>query len=171
MGRARARLVPALLAVLLPAAAGCSMVGDASRSDTARAQVGDCIDVAEGSITASKTEPIDCAADRAVYTIVSASDTARNCGPEYSSYEETFRGGTTAFLCLAPNLKQGNCYRQDRQTGFAYADCTSPEATVRVVARIDGRSDQSLCAPNGTFLLLSRPETTFCLANPETEGH
>ncbi|RDI43501.1 LppU/SCO3897 family protein [Nocardia mexicana] len=166
MGTAGARLVSALL-VPVALAAGCSALQGASRSDTARAQIGDCIDVLEGSTVDSRTEPVDCTSDRAVYTVMSASEAQRDCGTEYSSYEETFHGGTTAFLCLAPNLKQGSCYHQDRDTGFAYADCAAPEATVRVVARIDGRSDESLCEANSTFLLLSEPKTTFCLANPK----
>ncbi|WP_280269578.1 LppU/SCO3897 family protein [Nocardia wallacei] len=165
MGTAGARLVSALL---LPVAlAGCSVMQSASKSDTARAQTGQCIDVREGSVTASRTEPVDCSSERAVYTVMSASETKRDCGTEYSSYEETFHGGTTAFLCLAPNLKQGSCYHRDRDTGFAYADCAAPEATVRVAARIDGRSDESLCAADATFLVLSDPETTFCLENPK----
>ncbi|WP_232110814.1 LppU/SCO3897 family protein [Nocardia wallacei] len=139
----------------------------ASRTDTARAQVGDCIHVIEGSTTDSRTEPVDCASERAVYTVMSTSPTRADCGREYSSYEETFHGGTTAFLCLAPNLKPGSCYHQDRDTGFAYADCASAAATVRVVARIDGRHDSSLCDPSATYLLLSEPKTTFCMVNPK----
>ncbi|MBB5913091.1 hypothetical protein BJY24_001958 [Nocardia transvalensis] len=167
MSRA-ARRVPALLAAAALAAAGCSVVQGASRSDTARAQVGDCIEVIEGSATTSRTEPVDCGSDRAVYTVVSTSPAKGDCGPERSSYEESFRGGTTAFLCLAPNLKQGGCYHQDRENGFARADCAAAEATVRVVARIDGRADESLCAPPTTYLLLSEPKTTYCMENPKS---
>ena len=166
MRRAGARIGAALPVVpLLILGAGCSTIGEASRSDTGRAHVGDCVDVATGSLTDSQSEPIDCSADRAVYAVVSASHIPRDCGPEQSSYEETFRGDTTAYLCLAPNLKLDRCYHQDRETGFANAECASSAATVRVAARVDGRRDRSLCAPSATFLLLSEPETTFCLEN------
>lgn len=146
---------------------GCSMFSDASKSDTARAQVGDCINVVEGAPSDSRTEPVDCSSAKAVYTVKSTSDTKQDCGAEYSSYEETFNGGTSAYLCLAPNLKEGSCYHDDKTTGFSYAECESAEATVKVVKRIDGQSDEFLCDANSTFLTLSDPETTFCLANPK----
>ncbi|WP_324192881.1 LppU/SCO3897 family protein [Nocardia transvalensis] len=145
--------------------AGCSAVTDAGKSDTARAEVGDCIDVGRESSTLA-AEPVDCSSGAAVYTVMSTSDRKRDCGPEYSSYEETRGGRTLAFLCLAPNLEQDNCYRRDSVTGFSHADCASAEATVRVVRRIDGTSDQGLCDPSGTFLTLSEPKLTFCFANP-----
>ncbi|MBF6171661.1 hypothetical protein IU476_09260 [Nocardia blacklockiae] len=147
--------------------AGCSVVREASRSETARAQVGDCLDVRAASTTDSDTEPVECGTKRAVYRVMSTSPTKVDCGAEYSSYEETFQGGTTVFLCLAPDLVQGSCYHRDRDTGFAYADCEAPEATVRVVARVDGRTDAALCAADATFLLLSAPATTFCMVNPK----
>ncbi|OXR44653.1 hypothetical protein B7C42_03447 [Nocardia cerradoensis] len=161
-------LVLALMAVAALTVTGCSMFSDAAKSDTARAKVGDCINVLEGSPADSKTEPVDCSSAKAVYTVKSTSDKKQDCGTEYSSYEETFNGGTTAFLCLAPNLKQGNCYHEDKTTGYSYAECDSAEATVKVVKRVDGQNDEFLCDANSTFLTLSEPKTTFCLANPES---
>lgn len=161
-------LVLALTAVAALTVSGCSMFSDASKSDTARAQIGDCINVSEGSPSDSETEPVDCSSAKAVYTVKSTSETKQDCGAEYSSYEESYDGGTTAFLCLAPNLKQGSCYHDDKTTGFSYAECGSAEATVKVVKRIDGKSDEFLCDSNSTFLTLSDPKTTFCLANPRS---
>ncbi|WP_019931407.1 hypothetical protein [Nocardia sp. BMG111209] len=158
------RFVPALVAVAALAVTGCS--AGSGKSDTARAKVGDCINVLEGSTTAAKTEPVDCSSDKAVYKVVSTSDQKADCGTENTSYEENYGGGT-AHLCLAPNLKQGSCYHQDRETGFAYADCASADATVKVVKRVDGTSDEFVCDSNSTFLTLSNPKTTFCLANPK----
>ena len=143
------------------------MVSDAAKSDTARTKAGDCINVREGSPADSATEPVDCSSAKAVYTVKSTSGTKQDCGAEYSSYEETFNGGTTAFLCLAPNLKQGSCYHDDKTTGFSFAECDSTEATVKVVKRVDGQSDEFLCEASSTFLTLSDPKTTFCLANPK----
>lgn len=157
-----------LTAVAALTVTGCSMVSDAAKSDTARAKVGDCINVPAGSSADSKTEPVDCASARAVYTVKSTSDKKQDCGNEYTSYEEQFNGGTTAFLCLAPNLKQGSCYHDDKTTGFSFAECDSTEATVKVVKRIDGQSDEFLCDAASTFLTLSDPKTTFCLANPKS---
>jgi hypothetical protein len=154
------RFVPALVAVAALAVTGCS--SSSGKSDTARAKVGDCINVLEGSTTAAKTEPVDCSSEKAVYKVVSSSDQKTDCGTENTAYEEG-----SAHLCLAPNLKQGSCYHQDHATGFSYADCASATATVKVVKRVDGTSDEFVCDSNSTFLTLSDPKTTFCLANPK----
>ncbi|QIS17527.1 LppU/SCO3897 family protein [Nocardia terpenica] len=161
------RLVLALVAMAVAALAvtGCLSSG---KSDTAGAKVGDCINVTESSATAAKTKPVDCSSDQAVYKVMSTSGQKKDCGTEYSSYEEKNAGGsTTAFLCLAPNLKQGSCYHQDKDTGFSLADCTATAATVKVVKRVDGKSDEFLCDSGSTFLTVSDPKTTFCLANPK----
>ncbi|MFI5780250.1 hypothetical protein [Nocardia sp. NPDC051570] len=154
-----ARFVPVLLAVAVAAVTGCSVT---DLSATARAKTGDCLEVGEGASAA----PIDCSAPRTVYTVVSTSDHKRDCGPDYSSYEETSAGETVAYLCLTPNLKQNSCYHRDSLMGFSAADCAAPQATVRVVARFDGRADRTLCPPPATYLTVSDPKTTFCLVNP-----
>jgi hypothetical protein len=158
------RFVPVLVAVAALTVTGCS--AGSGKSDTARAKVGDCIDVLQSSTTA-ETTPVDCASDKAVYKVVSTSDQKPDCGTEYTSYQENYAGGT-AHLCLAPNLRQGRCYHEDRDTGFSYADCASSAATVKVVKRVDGSSDEFLCDSNATFLTLSNPKTTFCLADPKS---
>ncbi|WP_406236017.1 hypothetical protein [Nocardia sp. NBC_01009] len=168
--RLLARIVLTLLAVAAVAVAvtGCSAIKDASKSDTAKAKVGDCINVIKGSAVDSKTEPVDCSSEKAVYKIVQTYDTKTDCSQDYTSYEETLNGGTTAFLCLAPNFKQGSCYIDNNLTGYQFADCASTEAAFRVIQRIDGQVDELLCgAESEKFLTVSDPKTTFCLGRPK----
>ncbi|RDI61442.1 LppU/SCO3897 family protein [Nocardia pseudobrasiliensis] len=157
------RLLCVAVTVAVGAVTGCSVT---ELSATARAKAGDCLAVAEGAATQARTEPTDCSSARTVYTVVSNSDHRRDCGSEYASYEETSAGETVAYLCLAPDLKQNSCYHRDSATGFATADCADSQATVRVVARVDGRADRELCAPPATYLTVSEPKTTFCFVNP-----
>ncbi|MRH87363.1 hypothetical protein GFY24_07790 [Nocardia sp. SYP-A9097] len=169
------RLVPAVLAVFALALTGCSIVEkgadvvkDASKSDTARAKVGDCINVLKGSMIDSKTEPADCASEKAVYKVAQVFDTKADCAADYTSYEETLNGGTTAFLCLAPNFKQGACYHESSLTGYQFADCASSEASFRVLTRVDGEADENLCGSEANSVItLADPKTTFCLGSPK----
>jgi hypothetical protein len=168
--RLLARIVLGLLAVVAVAIAvtGCSAVKDASKSDTAKSQVGDCINVIKGSAVDSKTEPVDCSSEKAVYKIVQTYDKKTECADDYTSYEETLNGGTTAFLCLAPNFKQGSCYIDNTLTGYQFSDCAATEATFRVMQRIDGQVDELLCgADSEKFITVADPKTTFCLGNPK----
>ncbi|MFC9993404.1 hypothetical protein [Nocardia sp. NPDC127526] len=170
--RAIARLVIALVAMAVAALAvtGCSMIEDASKSDTAKAKVGDCINVIEGSTVDSKTEPVDCANEKAVYQVVSVYDTKTDCKEEQTSYEETLNGGTTAFLCLTPNFKEGACYNESSSTGYKFVDCTAPEASFKVAKRIDGQADEFLCDATTAigFRVVPEPKTTFCLSSPKS---
>ncbi|WP_431969426.1 LppU/SCO3897 family protein [Nocardia sp. bgisy134] len=170
------RLPLALATVAALGALGCSavekgaqVVQDAGKSDTARANVGDCINVIEGSMIDSKTEPVDCSSDKAVYKVVQVFDNKTECHEDYTSYEETLNGGTTAFLCLAPNFKQGLCYNESMLTGYKFVACTASEASFKVVQRIDGQADEQLCGEDADkFLTLAEPKTTFCLGSPKS---
>lgn len=169
------RLLPIVVAVFTLTLAGCSLaqkgadaVKDASKSDTARAKVGDCINVLKGSMIDSKTEPVDCASEKAVYKVAQVFDAKADCSSDYTSYEETLNGGTTAFLCLAPNFKQDSCYHESMLTGYQFADCASSEASFRVLARVDGQSDENLCGADAdSVITLADPKTTFCLGKPQ----
>ncbi|WP_067703690.1 LppU/SCO3897 family protein [Nocardia jejuensis] len=165
------RLVLALVAVAVAvlAVSGCSAVKDASKSDTAKAKVGDCINVIEGSMVDSKTEPVDCSNEKAVYRVAQIFDTKTDCKQEQTSYEETLNGGTTAFLCLTPNFKEGSCYNESQTTGYKFVACTAPEASFKVTKRVDGQADEFQCATDTAlgFRLVEDPKTTFCLGNPK----
>lgn len=167
--RRSARVVLALVAVAAAAFAvvGCSFIEDAGKSDTAKAKVGDCINVIEGSAVDSKTEPIDCSSEKAVYQVVQTYDTKTECAADYTSYEETLGDSTTAFLCLAPNFKEGSCYVDSMLTGYKHADCAASEVTFKVVKRIDGQVDELLCGEDADkFITVDEPKVTFCLGSP-----
>ncbi|UGT54543.1 LppU/SCO3897 family protein [Nocardia asteroides] len=168
------RFAIALLAVGALGAAGCSavekateVVQDAGKSDTARSKVGACINVISASVVDSKTEPVDCSSETAVYKVVQTHDQKVECHEDYTSYEETYgSGGTLAFLCLAPNFKEGSCYNEGMMTGYKYVPCTASDASFKVVSRVDGQVDEQLCGEDAdSVLVVNDPKTTFCLSD------
>ncbi|MFR9750831.1 hypothetical protein ACL02S_07325 [Nocardia sp. 004] len=164
--RLMVRGVLALIAAAVVAVmtVGCSTIETASKSDTAKAEVGDCISVIESSAVDSATEPVDCSSDTAVYQVAQAYNEKTECAADHTSYEETLGGGTTAFLCLVPNFKEGSCYSENSVTGYKYVDCGSSEVSFRVLKRIDGEADELLCGMESTSfrLIESDPKITFC---------
>ncbi|WP_433672756.1 LppU/SCO3897 family protein [Nocardia sp. CA-136227] len=165
------RLLPVVLVASAVALAGCSAVQkgaesikDAGKSDTGRSKVGDCINVIEGSMINSKTEPVDCASPKAVYKVAKHSSAKAECAADYTSYEETLNGASMAYLCLAPNFQTGACYHESMMTGYQYAECGSTNASFQVLTRIDGQSDENLCGPEADKVItLTEQPTTFCL--------
>ncbi|WKG11294.1 hypothetical protein QX204_07495 [Nocardia sp. PE-7] len=164
----------ALLAVTALGAAGCSAIDkvsdvakDASKSDTARSKVGECINVISASMIDSKTEPVACSAENAVYQVVQVHDKKVECHEDYTSYEETFgSGGTVAFLCLAPNFTEGSCYNEGMMTGYKFVPCTASDASFKVVSRVDGQVDEQLCGEDADqVLVVNDPKITYCLGS------
>ncbi|WP_158607893.1 LppU/SCO3897 family protein [Nocardia panacis] len=161
------RALPMVLVALSMALTGCSAAQEAvnniGKSDTGRSKVGDCINVIEGSIVDSKTEPVDCASPKAVYKVAKVYGAKTECAADYTSYEETMKGMTRAFLCLAPNFQQGSCYKDNMLTGYTFAECTPSKASFRVVSRIDGQSDENLCGSDAdSAITVPDPKVTFC---------
>ncbi|MEU7142735.1 hypothetical protein ABZ942_25035 [Nocardia sp. NPDC046473] len=160
--RLLARVVLALVAVaaVIVTVVGCSSAKEDSKSGSAK--VGDCI--VKGASSDAKAETVDCSSEQAVYKIAQTSDKKIDCATDYSGYQT---GG--AFLCLAPNFKQGSCYNETSSTAVKNVDCGSTEATFKVVKRIDGQADELLCGADAdSFRLISEaPKTTFCLAKPK----
>ncbi|WP_330252047.1 hypothetical protein OG874_39035 [Nocardia sp. NBC_00565] len=164
--RLLARIVLALLAVgaLVAVVTGCSALDNATKSDTAKAKVGDCINVTDSSSTATKSEPEDCSSAKAVYKVFQTADKKIDCAAEYTTYTEDLVGGGQAYMCLAPNFKQGSCYADVGSNPYKYVDCTSGEASFKVLGRIDGQTDELLCNADATsFVTVPDPKTTFCL--------
>lgn len=167
--RLLARIVLALLAAaaLAVVMSGCSAIDDAAKSDVAKTNVGDCINITDNSPTATEGEPADCSTPQAVYKVHSSSDEQTECASsEYTSYTEQLPTGGTSFLCLAPNFAQDACYNDVGTSPYKWVDCASSEATFKVVQRIDGETDELLCDSGEEFIVVSDPETLFCLSAP-----
>ncbi|WP_081512485.1 LppU/SCO3897 family protein [Nocardia donostiensis] len=171
--RLLARIVLAIVAAVALAVAviGCSAVEDAG-SDAAKSDIGDCINVIENSVSESmvdsKTEPVDCSSEKAVYQVVETHQSKTECAQGQTPYEETMNGGTTAFLCLAPNFTEGSCYAEGESARYSHIDCAAPEASFRVIQRIDGEVDELQCGTDAVrFITVSEPKTTFCLGAAE----
>lgn len=163
LGAALSAAVAVVLGLL-----GCSSMEDAGTSETAKAEVGDCINVIEntvaGSTVDSKTEPVECTAQNAVYRVMETHASKTECAAGQASYEESLNGGTTAFLCLAPDFTEGSCYAEGNGERYTHVDCASATASFRVMQRIDGATDELSCAGSANrFITVSDPKTTFCL--------
>ena len=164
-----ARIAPALLAVAALAAVvtGCSAVDEATKTDVAKTKVGDCISITNNSTTATEGDPMDCSSPKAVYKVFQTFDAKTECASEYTSYTEELVSGGTAFLCLAPNFQQDSCYNDVSTSPYKWVDCTSPDATFKVLQRVDGQDDEMLCGETAEqFITVPDPKTLYCVGKP-----
>jgi hypothetical protein len=174
--RPRASSGTALIAVgsILLALGVLGVVGQVGRAalqtgHTARsANVGQCI--AESNMRENNTTPAppqDCDKPDSIFEVAAKGDGPASCPDgkrEDSLYAYLFDGTTT--LCLMLNLKQGQCYSVSgtaTRPMFVPADCDSAPPLIKVVKRIDGSTDTSLCSVGTKAASYPSPARLYCL--------
>jgi hypothetical protein len=132
--------------------------------DAIDAQPGDCIKVNVASSTNADVETVDCSSDEAIYKVATREETDTGDCPneQYVSYTEEGQ----LLLCLQLNVREGDCLNvsdsEDKRV-----DCTSADATDKVLKVIDGVDDETQC-PDTTVTPMTYPQPplTICLGSP-----
>lgn len=157
-------LAPAATVALVGAVAACS--GDSDSSASEAATVGACVEVTDNSADAMQATVLDCSSSASNYRIAKVGAAPLDCSAENATFTGAV-GDEKTGLCLAPNFAQGSCYADAGTRPAMSVDCAAPEATFKVVSRIDGETDELLCGADATqFRTVADPKTTFCLAKP-----
>ncbi len=111
-------------------------------------------------------QPVDCDDPAAVVEVASRSDTntcpdGKQAGTRDSDYGNISNGSTA--YCFLPNLKEGSCYTVDMaKDELKPADCNS-DLAVLVAKRVDGSTDESVCAASSKALVYTTPARVYCL--------
>ncbi|MFE1594372.1 hypothetical protein [Nocardia sp. NPDC058705] len=157
---ARIVLGPVAAMALVGAVVSCSSA-DATSADAVAA--GSCVEVSDNAADAMKATVGDCSAATSNYRIVKL---GADCAADNAVFNGTVADAKNA-LCLAPNFAEGNCYADAGKRPAKAVACTAPEASFKVVKRIDGETDELLCGADATqFRTVPDPKTTFCMAKP-----
>lgn len=160
---ARLVLAPVATVALVGAVAACSSDSDSSADSVSK---GSCVEVTDNAADAMKATVGDCGAATSNYRIVQVGTAPLNCAVEDATFNGTV-GDTKTGLCLSPNFAEGKCYADAGQRPAEAVACTAPEATFKVVKRIDGAADELQCGADATqFRTVADPKTTFCMAKP-----
>jgi hypothetical protein len=132
-------------------------------------EIGRCFGEFELGIGSLNGAPESCADPVATYELASKGGPTANCPDgkrDGSVYARLVNKSAT--LCFALNLQQGQCYlRTDATTTKTWTptDCANPRyAKFRVDKRIDGSTDETLCAPGTTARAFPTPARLYCLA-------
>jgi hypothetical protein len=132
--------------------------------DAVDAQPGDCIKVNVASSTNADVETVDCSSNEAIYKVATREETDTGDCPndQYVSYTEEGQ----LLLCLQLNVREGDCLNvsdsEDKRV-----DCTSADATDKVLKVLDGVDDETQC-PDTTVTPMTypTPPLTICLGSP-----
>ncbi|MET8651315.1 LppU/SCO3897 family protein [Nocardia aurea] len=129
--------------------------------------VGDCVAITDNAPENTVGTSVACSDPNAVYRVHSVHHGLADCpSADYTTYTKETRAGTLR-LCLAPNFQQGSCYNDVDTSPYMQVPCGTPEATFRVLFRIDGTTDSDRC-PDGSdqYISVPDPATLFCLTTP-----
>ena len=153
-----------------------AMIVYQQNSTTPGLALGDCVAVdawTSGAKSLLDIERIDCSSRDALEQLVGKADTGGQCPDgkrgRSSEYEQVLT--TSTLLCFEGNMKEGQCYTFDMRRGhppITNADCTETTASdstavLRVVKRIDGSTDTSVCPADSKGLAYARPARTYCV--------
>ena len=128
--------------------------------------VGDCI--TNRSYVAADIDPttVGCETSSGVFELVTKTTEDENCPDglrETSGYAVLINSKTT--LCFVLNLNEGECYMiEASKRSFEPSACTSGAGIVRVEKRVDGSSDESVCAPGQTSVSFPEPARVYCFS-------
>ena len=129
--------------------------------DAIDAQPGDCIKVNDASATNADVETVDCSTDEAIYRVATREEIDTETCPSdaYVTYTEENR----LLLCLQLNTSVGDCL-QVTDTDDKRVECTSPDATYKVLDVQDGVDDETQCGDDTTDVITyPQPPLTICL--------
>jgi hypothetical protein len=154
------KIVGALVVIGIVVAAVIYFQGKSASS----AEVGDCIKVT--NVDNSEVEKVDCNSNDATYKVAVTEDSSTATCPDgdYMSYTESGSGDLT--ICMTLNGKVGDCFNE-RTKDHLRVDCSSPDATFKILELLDGQTDIEACADPATGgYVYSEPELTICAAEP-----
>ncbi|GGK58657.1 hypothetical protein GCM10011591_33580 [Nocardia camponoti] len=121
--------------------------------------------ITDNAAGAMKATTGDCSSAKATYRIAKVA-AAQECAPSDAAFTGTVADKSTG-LCLTPNFAADTCFADAGTRPAKAVDCSTKEATFKVIKRIDGQADELLCdAPATSFKTVANPKTTFCLAKP-----
>jgi hypothetical protein len=107
--------------------------------------------------------PRRCTDAEAVLLYAANADANGNCpdGKQSNSvYLSLLHDGVR--MCFAPNLLVGQCYASERaDKSLRHANCTDKH-TIRVVKRVDGSTDKSICPKHTRAVIYTQPARTYC---------
>jgi hypothetical protein len=156
-----------VLGILSQVANSASRVGHSARS----ANVGQCVGAFSVRDNKLNPPPQDCDKPDSTLEVAAKGGSSANCPDgkrKGSDYSILFDGTTT--LCLMLNLKQGQCYSVSgtaEDPTFVVSACDGSLPGIKVVNRLDGRTDAELCPADTKPISYPSPARLYCLGRLE----
>lgn len=130
-------------------------------------EVGGCVQLS-GSREDVDVVSANCEIDQVTWLVAKEVVTTQDCPADnYLAIHSERWGDELDALCLMPNLRDGDCYREtDQVSGFSEVACTDETADFRV-AGIHQAEDPTLCGDVGAPYTFPEPARTYCLVEPD----
>jgi hypothetical protein len=128
-------------------------------------KVGDCVSASPKDVDKPDGEwnisSQNCGDAKATHRVAKILNAASESCPEEGIYEQMESG--KKFMCLMPNLAEGNCYTSSDDGAFKKEACTT-ESPVKIVKKVDGLPQEGTACPEGSSeLRFSEPASVYCM--------
>ena len=127
-------------------------------------KIGDCVTNAQFASRIPNMATSDCADPRADLELASVGPPDSVCPDGHIGRESTYTAlaSKSLTLCFLLNQFEGRCYGPDQVGIITLTDCADHRATLRIVKRVDGSTDSSLCPPNSESFPFVKPARLYC---------
>lgn len=125
-------------------------------------KIGDC--VTNSDFASRRLTPSDCADPKSDLQLAFEGPPNSVCPDGHIGRESSYTAlaSKSVTLCFLLNQFEGRCYGPDQIGLITLMDCADHRATLRIVKRVDGSTDGSLCPPNSEPFPFVKPARLYC---------
>ena len=128
-------------------------------------KVGDCVSASPKDVDKPDGEwnisSKGCGDAAATHKVAKVLKSAEDPCPDEGIYEQMKSGSD--FMCLMPNLAEGNCYTSGDDGAFKKEACTN-ESPVKIVKKVNGLPQEGTACPEGSSeLRFTEPAEVYCM--------
>jgi hypothetical protein len=167
-------LVLGLLGLAGRMASRTSESGSSSGSGSSRAggsgglAVGECITGDQYAAADMSITPVSCSDAKAVYELASKGDSSATCPDgkrDDSDYAVLMNQSRT--YCFILDVDEGECFDINEASKLVTpVECSDPSAVTKIVNRVDGSTDTSVCESGARAVAFPKPARVYCAEEP-----
>ncbi|MEV0668781.1 hypothetical protein [Mycobacterium sp. NPDC050441] len=130
--------------------------------------VGDCITGDQYDKADMNPTPVSCSDAEAVYELASKGGGSATC-PDGERDDSNYAVLTTESLtyCFILDVAEGECFDIDEASKrVTPVECSDPNAVTKIVKRVDGSTDTSVCDSGAKVAAFPEPARVYCVEAP-----
>lgn len=139
-----------------------------SSGDSGGLEVGACITGDQYAAADMDLTPVSCSDADAVYELASQGGGSATCPDgERSNSDYAVLMNESRTYCFILDVEEGECFDiNEASKRVAPVECSDPNAVTKIVKRVDGSTDTSVCDSGARAVAFPEPARVYCAEAP-----